>query len=203
MAGWVVPKGRTPRTDMAGSLNQHVVTWARGKLGQKVGAGECWDLADGALRAAGAASSTTTGDDDDYVWGDSLIPAGALPGDIVQFRDYEATIRHHDRQSRSRTAAVPSTRPKTSSNGRITPAVIESVGPKGFVVLEQNVDPGGQKVQRHTLPFVSQHDGQHRPKTDADVERQLSARQGRRHRGGHRDWPALGLSAQARHQVTD
>ncbi|HSS38892.1 MAG TPA: hypothetical protein VLT58_08995 [Polyangia bacterium] len=139
---------------MAGSLNQHVVTWARGKLGQKVGAGECWDLADGALRAAGASSSTTTGDDDDYVWGDSVIPAGALPGDIVQFRDYVATIdtttdsTFADGSGSTDEAEDVFERPHHTG-------VIESVGPKGFVVLEQNVDPGGQKVQRHTLPFVS------------------------------------------------
>jgi hypothetical protein len=42
-------------------MSQQIVAWAQAKMGQKVGAGECWDLADQALRASGAASSTTTG----------------------------------------------------------------------------------------------------------------------------------------------
>ena len=31
------------------TVNQKALVWARGKLGQKVGRGECWDLADRAL----------------------------------------------------------------------------------------------------------------------------------------------------------
>ena len=49
------------------TINQKVLIWARGKKGQQVGAGECWDLADRALRHAGAQSSTTTGKNDDYI----------------------------------------------------------------------------------------------------------------------------------------
>src|SRR5205085_6281682 len=103
---------------------------------------------------AGASSSTTTGDDDDYVWGDSVIPAGALPGDIVQFRDYVATtttttdVTFDDGSGYTDDAEVVIERPHHT-------AVIESVTPAGYVALEQNVDPGGQKVQRHTIPFVS------------------------------------------------
>ncbi|HXJ20550.1 MAG TPA: hypothetical protein VMT03_09980 [Polyangia bacterium] len=122
-------------------------------MGQKVGAGECWDLADQALRAAGAASSTTTGPDDDYVWGDKVIPAGALPGDVVQFRDYVATVRtttditFDDGSSSSGWTEEQIERPHHT-------AVVESTGRAGLVVLEQNVDPGGKKVQRHTIAIT-------------------------------------------------
>ena len=57
------------------TLDQKVVVWARGKLGQKVGRGECWDLGEGALKQAGAATSNDLGPveaDTNYVWGDSV-----------------------------------------------------------------------------------------------------------------------------------
>ena len=80
---------------MADTLNQKVVIWASGKLGQQVGAGECWDLANSALLQAGAGTSADfgpTGDDADYVWG-TPVPdlKDVIPGDILQYRDYEMT----------------------------------------------------------------------------------------------------------------
>jgi hypothetical protein len=76
---------------MAPTLNQKVLIWTRGRMGQQVGRGECWDLADQALSKSGANSSTTTGADDDYVWGDEIGIGDVIPGDILQFRDYEVT----------------------------------------------------------------------------------------------------------------
>jgi len=70
------------------TLNQKVLIWARGKKGRKIGRGECWDLADQALRHAGASSSTTTGDDDNYEWGDVVEIKDLIPGDILQLRDW-------------------------------------------------------------------------------------------------------------------
>ncbi len=80
---------------MADTLNQKVVKWAAGKIGQSVGAGECWDLANSALLQAGAGGSADfgpTGDDADYVWG-TPVPdlKDVIPGDILQYRDYEMT----------------------------------------------------------------------------------------------------------------
>lgn len=66
----------------------NVVHAARSDLGHRVGHGECWDLADRALRDAGARSSTTTGRNDDYVWGDPVALNAVTPGDILQFRNY-------------------------------------------------------------------------------------------------------------------
>jgi hypothetical protein len=76
------------------STNQKVTIWALGRLGQRVGSGECFDLADQALRNAGANSAADlgpTGDDADYVWGDSIQLKDAMGGDILQFRDHEVT----------------------------------------------------------------------------------------------------------------
>jgi hypothetical protein len=138
---------------MPGTINQQVVAWAQGKMGQKVGAGECWDLADQALRASGAVSSTTTGKDDDYVWGDKVIPAGALPGDIVQFRDYEVTIRTDTDITFDDGSGSSKWKEETLERPHHT-AIVESSSRAGLVVLEQNVDPGGKKVQRHTIAIT-------------------------------------------------
>jgi hypothetical protein len=78
------------------ALGQKIVTFARGKMGQKVGPrGECFDLADAALRGATAKTAKDFGtvtETADYVWGDEVDPKDAAPGDILQFRDYVITV---------------------------------------------------------------------------------------------------------------
>ena len=78
---------------MADEINSKVVTWAHGKVGQQVGRGECWDLIDRALRAAGARSATTTGRDDDYAWGRLIRLEELSPGDILRFRNVVITTK--------------------------------------------------------------------------------------------------------------
>src|SRR5690242_14388900 len=89
------PKKQTATTDAA-TPNQKVHHWSRGGLGQKVGRGECWDLAELALQQAGAQGSAAQGpmgDDADYVWGDRVELTEVRPGDILQFRDYMVKTR--------------------------------------------------------------------------------------------------------------
>ena len=77
------------------SLGQRVFTWARNRLGQQVGDGECFALADSALRAVGAHSAAHYGTvtaDADYRWGNAVELVQIQPGDILQFRDYSVTI---------------------------------------------------------------------------------------------------------------
>jgi hypothetical protein len=76
------------------TINQKIVTWVHGHLGKKVGKGECWDLAESALRHAGAQTSNDLGplgDDTDYIWGDPINIKDVIPDDILQFRDHEVT----------------------------------------------------------------------------------------------------------------
>ncbi len=84
-------------------LNRSVVTFARGKLGQRVDRGECTDLADQALRGAGAKTAYQLGPlglDANYVWGTLVstitaankTAAGILPGDILQYRDVSQSV---------------------------------------------------------------------------------------------------------------
>ena len=62
-------------------LNAKVVAYAGGHLHQKVGSGQCWDLVDSALRAAGA----DTSGDAAYVFGRPVGLDAVAPGDCLQF----------------------------------------------------------------------------------------------------------------------
>lgn len=105
----------TPAT-VAPSLNQQVVAYLVQKLGQRVGSGECADLAVQALRVAGAKFANIAPDSPspgDYVWGtlvkveaaqggqvvDSAPGAAIQPGDILQFHGTTfangVTATHH------------------------------------------------------------------------------------------------------------
>ena len=99
--------------------NEKVVEYAKSQVGKQVGNGECWTLANEAMKSAGTKSSfnfTDTPNKGDYVWGtltyglDGGKETGTLkdvkPGDVVQFRDtkfsgkkgngtYTMTASHH------------------------------------------------------------------------------------------------------------
>ena len=140
---------------MSETINQKVVNWARAQSGKQVCKGECWDLADRALRQAGAQSSADLGpmdDDADYVWGDEISDLKDVhPGDILQFRDFAVTTtvetetRYADGSSEASTTEETFTRPHHT-------AVVSEVKSGGLLkVLEQNVAPAGKKVQLHNL----------------------------------------------------
>ncbi len=139
---------------MEGSINQKVVVWARGQLKKRVGRGECWDLADHALRQAGARSSTTRGPKDDYDWGQEIPIIAAVPGDILQFRDHvvmsttTVTTTWANGTITALPDAVPANRPHHT-------AIVVGVAPGVLTILEQHVKPGGDHVQQHALPIRS------------------------------------------------
>ena len=136
-------KGGSSKT---GNLGEQVVNFARGKIGQRVGQGECFDLANQALRSAGAKSAADFGSvakDADYVWGSPVSQSDARPGDVIQFRDYRydrtvetATREDTDFQERPHHTAIVE---RVEGNGAIT-------------VLEQNA-PDGSPGQRSQLFF--------------------------------------------------
>ena len=85
-------------------VNDKVLDFAKKKLGEQVGNGECWTLANDAILAAGGKSSPSYRDSPaqgDYVWGELILGVSAkggkqteepgkkavAAGDIVQFRD--------------------------------------------------------------------------------------------------------------------
>jgi hypothetical protein len=133
------------------SLGEKVVAYARHRLGDVVGNGECFTLADRALQHAGAKRAEdcmppgAVTEEADYVWGEEVLLDEVQPGDIIQTRDYVSLVRietpdswHEDEQQRGHHTAI-----------------VESVGDHGsLTVLEQNVPPG-QPVQRIKLYFDS------------------------------------------------
>lgn len=85
-------------------VNEKVLDFAKKNLGEQVGNGECWTLANNAVLAAGGKSSPSYRDSPatgDYVWGELVFGVSAkggkqteaagkkavAPGDVVQFRD--------------------------------------------------------------------------------------------------------------------
>lgn len=78
------------------ALRAQVVAFARQKIGDRVGSGECFDLADRALRDAGANSAADFGQvtpNGNYRWGTSINLSQLRPGDIIQFRNYRYVRR--------------------------------------------------------------------------------------------------------------
>ena len=133
------------------SIAEQVVGFARRRSGDRVGDGECFALADRALRGAGAKSAADFGSvtpDANYVWGRSVSLSDLRPGDIVQFRDYR-----YDRDVVTQRGRSTSTEEEFQERPHHT-AIVDSVAPGGVVtVIEQNAPPGSA-VTRSRLFFT-------------------------------------------------
>lgn len=142
------------------SLSQQVFNYANARLGQRVGSGECFDLADRALRAAGARTASDYGRitrNADYVWGRSVNHQLAISGDVVQFRNYRMIITTVTRTTQRNGNWTEETETQTQTRPHHT-AIVAAVGQNGAIdVLEQNIGTGSnrRKVQRNTLYFGS------------------------------------------------
>lgn len=89
-----------------------IVGYAVGKVGQKVGDGECTRLVEKALNKAGKKVTKdfgVVGRKEDYVWGLQITLNDAHPGDIIQFRNHvmAVTVRRADGGSVETTHARP------------------------------------------------------------------------------------------------
>lgn len=138
------------------SLGEQVAAYARQRRGQVVGDGECFTLADNALRNAGARDAADYGTvtpDADYQWGASVNLSDLRTGDVIQFRNYrydrEIETEHTDGSSETQTDFQE--RPHHT-------AIVERVGAGGAVtVLEQNA-PVGAPVTRNELFFSDRNE---------------------------------------------
>ena len=143
-------KGGTPTQDSS-SIADQIAGYARRRRGGRVGDGECFTLADRALRSAGARSAADYGTvtpDADYVWGTHVSLSDVRPGDIVQFRGYR-----FDRETETRNADGSVTTTTEYQERPHHTAIIERVDPDGaLTVLEQN-SPAGAPVSRMQLFF--------------------------------------------------
>ena len=122
----------------------NIVRFAEQHLNRRVGRGECFDLADRALRAAGAETASDRGPisaSGDYEWGLRVLLRSVQPGFIVQFRNYRVDIDN---------ASGVGFETRGSPNHT---AIVASVGEGGVIdVFEQNVY-NVRRVQRNTLYF--------------------------------------------------
>jgi hypothetical protein len=117
---------------VAVNLNAFVLGYAESHLGEEVGRGECWDLADAALKAAGA----DTKGDGDCVWGKAVALGDVTPGDVLQFEN--AHFEHSDASG-----SFWSDYPHHT-------AIVSSVKGRTITMLNQNVN-GDKKVQYSTI----------------------------------------------------
>lgn len=92
-------------------LRTKVLSYVSGKRGQQDGDGQCWTLAENALKSAEAKTSWELTPDKknfasaDYVWGKKIPLAEIAAGDILQFKDFSWRVDGSD--SSWRTGAYP------------------------------------------------------------------------------------------------
>lgn len=99
-------------------LQRDVVNFAADNIGRKIGRGECWDLADQALRAAGAEPPKG------YTFGTPIPLDEIQPGDILQF-----TAARFDEPGYWTIMGMPN-----------HTAVVHAVGDTRAFILQQNFD---------------------------------------------------------------
>lgn len=135
-------------------LNERVVAFARAKLGEQVGDGECTSLVREALESAGATRRGRS-------WGEPVKAAReARPGDVVQFEKvvFRGKKRVVTADGQVRVVTTTLTFPHHA-------AIVSSVGAKGktLTILQQNVaGPDGKSdrtVQEATLVLAEMRKG--------------------------------------------
>jgi hypothetical protein len=148
------------------ALETRVLAFAQAAVGRTIGTGQCAELADQALTAAGANTFSDYAahtDGDDYVWGTRVALQDARPGDIIQFRDYSVTVT-------ARSGIDEST---TDWEWAHHTAIVEQNVGIALLILEQNVD-GSQTVKRGRVAIKpTERDGPVR--TSTVIEGRLTA----------------------------
>ncbi len=140
------------------TLGQRVHTFATNRSGQQVGSGECFDLADQALRSAGARSAADYGDvsaDADYRWGNAVQLVDVQPGDVLQFRDYEVTVEVVVRSTKTfrdgSTEESEDVQTETYARPHHTAVVSSRLSGGRLRVLEQNAPPRGSSTPQRVV----------------------------------------------------
>ena len=136
--------------------NANVLKAAEGKVGKdalmKTGYGsDCFVLVDQILRDLGLA---TAADGDvkvtptaDYDWGDGIMLDSIQPGDILQFKKHFIKIVTVTKKP---TETVTDTR--TQNRPHHTAIVVEAHKDGSVTVIEQNVHPNRNKVNKNVIP---------------------------------------------------
>lgn len=123
-----------------------VVEWVnkQEKQSKSVGAGECWDLAEQALKEAGAKTSRDLTPDlnenSDYIWGRQVRTSDVKPGDIIQFRNYHWTRKTRTDIEGSDGSSSWSEKSQSQDRPHHTAVVVAVNGDGSVKVVEQNVE---------------------------------------------------------------
>ena len=116
------------------AINQDIVKYIRTVIGEQVGRGECWDLADAALTVSHAkfdkSSQKTL-----YIFGDEYNPkkVTVLPGDILQMENVIVKYQNDNMVL-------------TENYGHHTAIVYEVVDDKNLKIAHQNTSFSGRTV---------------------------------------------------------
>jgi hypothetical protein len=149
---------------------QQIALYAEHREQQKVGqAGQCWDLAEEALRAARARLSEDFGaitPDADYVWGVPIPLTEVQPGDILQFRNHvtTTTITTFDSDGR-----VIGRSWAEALRQHHTAIAADRMHNGQIVVYEQNFD-NHPYVEQHAVPLFASTTRVNRPDNQAVSE---------------------------------
>ncbi|MGO9114692.1 MAG: hypothetical protein ACLP9L_36205 [Thermoguttaceae bacterium] len=121
-------------------VNQRIVEYAVKQMGQQVGNGECWTLADEALKAAGARHPGT------FVWGRPLMPGEEVcPGDVIQFTSVKL-----EKRGSTQFLGMPN---HTAIVGRV-------MSPGVYVILQQNTGgKAGKTVSDSEIDLSTKTEG--------------------------------------------
>jgi hypothetical protein len=131
-------------TDVTPAQSALIVQFATGRTGQQVGDGECFALADQALRSAPARSAANYGAitaTADYRWGRLIQRTDARAGDIIQFRNFTFVETTTTRVTQADGSFTQNTQVRNGSRGQPNhTAMVAEVGADGAItVYEQNV----------------------------------------------------------------
>ncbi len=133
------------------SIAQQIMNFANQRMGTSHGDGQCFTLADDALKNAGAKSAADFGKvtkDADYVWGAAVKRTDVKPGDVVQLRSYR-----FDRKVETNNPDGSGSETEDFQERPHHTAIVEQVNSDGsMTVLEQNA-PEGSPVVRNKLFF--------------------------------------------------
>jgi hypothetical protein len=162
---------RTPAEELnAGGVvdGQQVATYASNNAGTRVGDGECFALADRALRGAGAKSAAdfgTVAAGADYIWGSEVTLGSVQVGDVIQFRNYKySRVTVFDDGTNFGGDDHEEARPHHT-------AIVKAVGADGLItVWEQNVPPGSGSIRSIDLYFKSVQSGDDKNGTKVSVQ---------------------------------
>jgi hypothetical protein len=157
---------------MADDLNEKLKAAAVKLVGtkavMKTGYGkDCFVLVDMLLRQLGAA---TAADGDvpvtptaDYDWGDGIMLDNIQPGDILQFSEH---VIHIETRTFDEDGKLRKTDEKWLSRPHHTAIVIEVHKDGSVTVVEQNVHPSPNTVNRNVIPKLSSGESTKRVTTD-------------------------------------